>query len=282
MPRPNKKTELKAGEKVITWPKTPVDWMGMFNGFEKTHWREFLVTIKIGKIMAGKPSSLDVAKAMIEAHEKKAGKPSGIVAEVMIDPNYKPGEGEEQEESPSICEFHRRPDKEGIWLPANNVKAMLKENWKVLGFYKEVPGSGAKLPEALFVFGEHEKDWLYLGDKPNGIDSGPAHTMTPQGKKNSIKVQEYAENVTVSFRILIARRCEEWIPPSSLAQTLFHAQTHALGASRSQGKGMFTIVDMKETEASAAMSAKLEEEASAARAKARAEKAAEEGNAPAN
>ena len=258
--------------------KTGFDWKGLKAQAERDHWRKLLITIQVrDKLHAGKPAQLDAAKAMLAARglddvveAREQARPEAERAEEVVD------EG--------LCEFARRDGKPGIWFPSNNLKAMLKENWSVLGYRmdatprplrkagalttdgeeitdgakpekgkrKALQGSRSALAEGMFVCSTDpaDRDWIRIGDKPDGIDQAVAHTMGPKGPRASIKRNEFVSQPKITFEVWIARAVADKIPDLSFADTLIHAQEHGTGANRSQGFGRFDVIDVTEIEQS--------------------------------
>lgn len=242
-----KKQETKPEEtkRAYVWPKEAIDWNALFAAAGHDHWRTLRVTIQFNdKLCAGKPARLDVAKAMLAAR----GLEDKIEAAPVEDP-ARQEHADEVAELESKCEFHHRPDRPGIWLPANNVKAMLKENWGVLGLRVEHRGSRGALAEGVFVFSDDPKDpeWIYLGENPDGEDQGVVHAMTAAGPRTSIKRKDYVERKTISFLVKISAAIQDKLPPDGLARVLYHAQFHGIGADRSQGRGTFKVTNIEET-----------------------------------
>jgi len=263
-----KTTETKPKNSVVTIKAMqPVDWMNLIKKVEADYWFSYRVKIQIrGWLLAGKPMSLDAAKAMIEAQAKK------LKIEPTVEARYErkaaSSTDEEKEEmleevkDEGICEFHRRPDHPGIWLPSNNVKAGLKENWTAVGYTKAKSGSRSRLAETTFVRSvppegspPAEWDWIHLGDAPHPeLHTAIAYIKTQNGPVTAIKRHEYVVNPIIEFDIIMSDRAVQELPAEMLAGTLVHFSEHGLGACRSQGYGKFDILDMYglgETEAPA-------------------------------
>jgi hypothetical protein len=257
MARPKKTAEPKTDEngdvieapkRVIIRAKTPMDWAGLLKGAHDAHWRVLRIQIQIREwILAGKPSNLKAADAMLKARGLEE-----FVAEAadIVDPTERAAEAASVAKSEGLCEFHRRTDRPGIWLPANNIKAMLKENWSVLGKRVQVRGSRGALAEGIFVCGDggtsdaRESDWVSLGDAPDGIYVSTSHTTGPSGPVASIKRNEYRIKPILTFELMMANATSvsDKISDDELVDTLIHAGEHGLGASRSQGFGKFDIL----------------------------------------
>jgi len=249
--------EDKAGTIVSIKAKKKINWMELLAKEEEDHWHKLRVTIKIREwILAGKPMNIDAARIMIEAKAKKMKiEPTVEAIREQLASQSSAEDKEKQIEEfkdEGICEFHRRPDRAGIWIPANNIKAGLKENWTACGFAKKKPGSRSRLAELTFVWGMPQKegaavehDWVYLGDAPHEkLHVAVAHTTGPNGPVSSIKRHEYCIEPTITFDIVMAERAFKELPPEMLARTLNHFKEHGLGACRSQGYGKFDILDM--------------------------------------
>lgn len=264
-------------EKITTIErKKAFDWDGLKAKVEKEHWRKFLIRIQVReKLHAGKPAQLDAANAMLKARgleevveAREAERPIEERAEEVVDQG--------------LCEFHRREGKPGLWWPSNNLKACFKENWSVLGYRKDatprskrkggdvdttmseameeaglqgekkagkskaLQGSRGAWAEGVFVSGIPECDWIYLGEKPDGVDTNVSHTTGPKGPQASIKRNEYMLKPIIEAEIWIAKAVADKIPDESFADMLIHAQEHGIGANRSQGYGKFDVLSVEE------------------------------------
>lgn len=232
--------------------KSPMQWMSLLQQVKEVHWRRLRVTVQVRHwLMAGKPAHLDAADAMIKARGL------GDVVEARLIEITDPKEREalaEEVKYEGLCEFHRREGKPGIWLPTNNIKAGLKENWSVLGQRMKERGSRGAMAEGMFVYSVHddtvdpaERDWVYLGKEPAGTWTAVSHTTGPNGPVSSIKRHEYVERPLVTFEIAIeAGNNAPKLSDEGMAKTLYHFGEHGLGACRSQGYGRFDVVSIEE------------------------------------
>jgi len=229
--------------------KEPFDWGGALKKAQEEHWRRLVVTIQVREwLMAGKPASLDAAKAMLKAR----GLEDAIEAVDISDPEKLKAAAEEVQDE-GLCEFSRREGKSGIWFPTNNIKAGLKENWSVLGYRVEHRGSRGALAEGVFVFSVQppdaptaERDWIALGAGPDGVHTAVTHSIGPRGPISSIKRHEYLVRPRLVFEVAIAHAVAEKLPDEAFADMLVHMGEHGVGACRSQGYGRFDIVAIEE------------------------------------
>ena len=243
-------TEDIKPKRVIIRAKDPMEWQKLLTTAKEAHWRTLRVEIQVtDKLLAGKPANLDAANAMLKARglEDKME-----TAEMITDPTLRQEAADKIAKDEGLCEFSRRDGKPGIWMPSNNIKAGLKENWSVIGLRMTVRGSRGALAEGLFVAGlgdaPSERDWIYLGEKPDGVYTAVAHTTGPSGPMSSIKRHEFVSAPKITFDVMIANAVSvaDKISDDELAQTLVHFQDHGLGACRSQGFGKFTVVSVQE------------------------------------
>jgi hypothetical protein len=229
-----------------------MQWMELMADVQRDHWRTLRVTIQVrDRLMAGKPARLDAANAMIKAR----GLEDVIEArlEAITDPSER-AKLADQVQDEGLCEFHRREGKTGIWMPTNNVKAGLKENWSVLGLRVEHRGSRGALAEGVFVYSppsapdeaQAERDWVFLGSRPHDIYLSVSHTTGPTGPVSSIKRNEFVVRPRLTFDIAIAQAIAQKLPDDGLARTLYHFGEHGLGACRSQGFGRFDVIGIEE------------------------------------
>lgn len=256
MPAPKKKAldssstaESTAGAGVVVRPKKPFDWDAALELSRREHWRRLEVTIQLREwLLAGKPATLDAAKAMLRAR----GLEDAIEAVDTSNPEALAAAAAEVVDE-GLCEFHRRPEKPGLWFPTNHIKAGVKENWSVLGYRKQITGSRGALAEGLFIHSSalrqeetRELDWISLGSAPDGVYTAVAHTTGPRGPVSSIKRHEYVIRPTITFVIVVAHKVTEKIPDQEFADMLVHFGEHGLGACRSQGFGRFDVLRVRE------------------------------------
>jgi hypothetical protein len=256
---PRKKAEPVDGNetavktRTIIRAKTAHSWSELLKTARDSHWRRLQVKIRIrGQLLAGKPAALNAAQAMLKAR----GLEDQIEAVSEIeDPDLRAKAAEKIARDEGLCEFTRRKGKPGIYIPANNVKAGLKENWSVLGKMNEVRGSRKALAEGVFVYcgnswevPSEDRDYIRVGDAPVGVLEAVSHSVGPSGPVHSIKRHEFVENVELTFDIYIAAysSVEDKISDDDVAEMLIHFGEHGLGACRSQGYGRFDIIEVKE------------------------------------
>lgn len=250
-------------KRTIIRVKSPLEWGKLLKEASDKAWRRLRVTVQIrDKLMAGKPAALDAANAMLKAR----GLEDHVEAvSDIVDPEERAKAAEKVAKDEGLCEFSRRPGKPGIWMPSNNIKAMFKENWSVLGLRVEVRGSRGALAEGMFVCGvppAHvdqkdpvERDWVYLGEAPTDVHQAVSHTVGPSGPVSSIKRHEFVHRPKITFDMIIAtaKSVNEKISDDEIAKTLVHASEHGMGACRSQGFGRFDVVSVEEIEMTAGL-----------------------------
>lgn len=232
----------------IIQPKNRMQWAALLAETAAQKWRTMQITIRVrDKLLGGKPRHLDAAKAMLAAR--------GLEDQIEAVPDEPAARAAAAElaSQEGINEFHRRPGKDGIWLPTNNLKAGLKENWSVLGYRKEYIGSRVSLAEAMFVYSIQpadspsiERDYVYLGDKPDGIITSVCHSDIQGQRVASIKRNEFLDSPQISFEVRIASEITHKLPDEAFAAVFLHWGEHGLGASRSQGNGKFDIVSIED------------------------------------
>lgn len=244
-------SETPVPKRTIIRAKSPMEWGKLLKKADETHWRKLRVTIQVNDmLLAGKPANLDAAQAMLKA---RGLEDFMATSETVTDPVEKAAMAEKVSVNEGLCEFSRREGKPGIWMPSNNIKAGLKENWSVLGLRMKVRGSRGALAEGLFVAGVDDpspegRDWIYLGEKPDGVHTAVAHTVGASGPVSSIKRHEFVMRPKITFEVWIASvdNIQEKISDDELASTILHMSVHGVGACRSQGFGKFTPVSVEE------------------------------------
>lgn len=237
---------------VVIVPKKPVNWMKLIRDEETKHWHTFRVKIRIREwLLASKPASLDACRAIIADQARKMNETPTVEAIRVKEIGNAETEKESLIDDEGLCEFHRRPDRAGIWLPTANVKGMIKENWIACGFAKAKPGSRNRISELMYVWsvpaekGEAvERDWVYLGEAPHprvftDVVAGP-------GPGCITRRYEYVVRSEIEFDIATADRAHKVLSPEILTKVLVNGAEHGLGALRSRGFGKFDILDLQE------------------------------------
>jgi hypothetical protein len=246
--KPADPVELNKPKRTVIRAKDSSQWDELLTVAKAKAWRRLEVTIQIkDKLLAGKPSLLDAASAMLKAR----GLDKFVAtAETITDPTELAELADRVSKDEGKCEFNRRDGHPGVWVPSNNFKAGLKENWSVLGLRVSVRGSRGALAEGMFVVGPDDDDWIKVGDAPDGIHEAIAHTTGPTGPISSIKRHEYVLRPKLVFIIMMATAdsVSEKISDDELAAVLRHWEQHGTGACRSQGFGKFDVVRVRELE----------------------------------
>ena len=113
-----------------------------------------------------------------------------------------------------------------------------------------IQGGKGGIREGFFVFSANtdsvEKNWVYLADKPDGVHQGITVVDGPKGRLTSIKRNEFVTGTKMTFYLAIAKAVLKKIPKESLADTMLHMMEHGIGACRSQGFGMFNILNIRD------------------------------------
>ncbi len=227
--------------------KKPVDWLKLVAKAEGEHWRKIKMVIDFREqLHAGKPKSLDAEKAAIAAH----GLEDVVEAQALPRTEAEMAELVEEVKDQGLCEFYRREGKPGIWFPTNQLKAHLKENWTALGYAKSIRGSRSRLAELVFAYGcdYDDREWIYLGEGPDGVKTSVSHTKGPKGPVTSIKRNEFLTKPRMEFMIYMTKRASEELPDEALAAVINHGQVLGIGANRSQQTGTYNLVSMDEVE----------------------------------
>ncbi len=263
----SKKTETDPNAepvRAVVQPKNALQWQALMAAVTDVHWRKLRIHVRVrDRLLAGKPKGLDVARAMLKARDLE-----DQIEVIPITDTEARAKAAENVVDEGLCEFHRRVDRPGLWFPTNNLKAMIKENWSVLGHRNDIRGSRGALAEGMFLYSwspswgdkpqpPEELNWIYLGDKPTAEYTAVAHTNGPTGPKSSIKRHEYVEGVDFWFEIRIAHAVEQKVPDDAMAKTLVHAMEHGMGACRSQGFGQFNVLEVFDVGTEDAAPAKL-------------------------
>ena len=142
-----------------------------------------------------------------------------------------------------------KSDEFGIYIEGRQVKAMLKEVGKRLGFGKAVAGKRKSLRQDLHEALHIDEDAIYLMrdsaclQAPDGYEVRPVQVMTAMGPRTAIKKSAFVERAEVEFTVRILNMVE--LKEKHLKQILAHSQDQALGADRSQGFGKFEVIEFE-------------------------------------
>ena len=272
--------------------KTAFDWGSALAKAEAEAWRGVRIRVQIrDRIYAGSPASLDAANAMIKARGleellqaklqedpeklRAALDDAGLtdIIKLPLSPDEATptavAEAANEVKDEGLCVFHRRPDRPGVWMPSNNFKAMLKENLSVLGITVQTRGSKGAMAEGVFVRGvmpasvtnptAADFDWIYLGEKIDGVAAMVAHTTSARGPVSSIKRHEYRTAPVIEVDVLIsnADAVASKLSDENIARVLVHAAEHGLGACRSQGAGKFELLQVEDIDVPAGVATRL-------------------------
>jgi len=154
---------------------------------------------------------------------------------------------EQQEKTTNV--FLR--DEHGLYIETRQIKSMFKECGSLLDMYREHRGSKDQIQHGTFLIkglGPNPDYNTYLGTMvPDGVEERPIHIKSgPMGPRNAIKRVEWVDHCEIEFEIWALR-----IPPAAtravteqmLTDMLTLAQENGLGADRSQGQGMFHVLE---------------------------------------
>lgn len=164
-----------------------------------------------------------------------------------------------EEEAKSMWITFKR-DETGIYLEGRQLKAAFKECANILRetFQKQekegkvnakdksrFTALRAKLAERLFVEDQKvylhaDTDVLVVKTKPDGTDEQPIHVMTAQGPRTALKRFDYC-NPGTKIAFTVRWLDDGLIDDELLTALLSFMQWNGIGASRSQGNGLFNF-----------------------------------------
>jgi hypothetical protein len=216
-------------------------------------WTRYRVTLEFDdRIVGGVPAhqadtTYDERRDAVESWlSKQTGEkppPEGLVEEVMNDPDIP------TVEIGPLNTFKR--DDDALYIEARQVKAMLREGAQRLGIIAKKRGSRQVIQHDLHVVGQDKQKirlcragvWL---QEPDGVDERPISVMTRQGPRTAIKRFEYVTEPTITFtvQLLAGGIGDKIVSAIELKQMMELGGWLGLGADRSQGAGMFTVVSV--------------------------------------
>lgn len=138
----------------------------------------------------------------------------------------------------------------GLYLETRCLKAMFKEVGSLLNIFVKKRGSKQIVQHGTFLARSPDptdRERIYFKKlQPDGVDEKPIHVQTAQGPRTALKRCDYVENVEVKFQIWVFKTHpaeSRHISEEDLVLMLTLAQENGVGADRSQGHGMFDVVD---------------------------------------
>ncbi len=144
-------------------------------------------------------------------------------------------------------------DKDGIFLPTRQIKAMLKQSGSLLRLTEKKRGSKQILAEGLEVVAistngkPAHRDRIRLPEV-TGMHEQAIHVKTPAGPRSALKRFDYVSKPVLNFEIWVLKtdsKEKRHIGETELVDILTHGQENGLGASRSQGYGKFDVVEFQ-------------------------------------
>lgn len=210
----------------------------------KALYNVFRVTVVFREwVCGGMPRNKDLIRAWVEAGTKYADEQT----EKLIQEN---AELVVNEVAEKVWQGFPE-DENGLFIPARQVKAALKQSASLLGITKQKRGSKQVLAEGLEVKAPDGSDRIHLGVKePSGTYENAIHVMTAQGPRTALRRMDYVVAPRISFEVWVLKTAAQetrHIGENELVSILQHAQENGLGASRSQGYGKFDVVEFSKS-----------------------------------
>lgn len=212
----------------------------IWKGNTGKNWKKYRIALQIReRIMGGKPKNpkviRDWLKAKVDKGELKASKEDverlAIETETMV----------EETEERSWTGFLQ--DEHGLFIHAYQIKAMLKEAAKVLGFNNTQRGLKQTFQHGTEIkpvgWKAPEPDRIHLNAKtPDGVEEHVTHTRFG----SALKRMDYVEMPKIVFELWTLKTGK--LTQGVLCDILEHAQESGLGASRAMGFGKFDVVEI--------------------------------------
>lgn len=217
---------------------------------------EYEARVTVDRLVGGVPANEKMMKGWLDARAEKMDRlkvPAGMASagveavpttfvEVVADQNEMREELDPMETHGVV--FYR--DKQGRpCLEGRCVKAALREAANILGStvkrqgILEIVNLKSKLNERVFV---RPKAIPFTAEIQSA--ERPISAMTPQGKRTSIKVYEYAEDVSLVIPVSVLN--DKIVTEEILRALLEYMCVGGMGSDRSQGNGTFTLESFKQ------------------------------------
>ena len=230
----------------------------LFEKHLKTGWDPFdtyKVHIHVGHLVGGIPMNPKLVESWINARcKKKTAEERAAIRDAHLE--HLPEITEDQKEQQGIG-FLRVDGK--LVVEGRCFKAMLREaaniikdtvpSTKGVSLYADGTGISAlksKTGDQVFVL---EKYIQLDRTEPDRIAQRPIHVSTAQGPRDSIKVCEICDNADVHFTVKRHRgKGKQAVTEKALMAILDYARSVGFGADRSQGYGIFEVINVEKVE----------------------------------
>lgn len=226
-------------------------------------WTKYSVTLEFTtRCIGGCPNSKDLIMGWLKT--KNIASTDGEL-KALVEATASELDGKVEEKASAMWTVFKK-NEQGIYIEGRQVKAMFKESANILrdmlvkaesktkdGKEKVVKAERSRftnlksrIAERLYV--EENQINLLKGGAPmpaaDGIDERPIHVQTAMGPRTALKRTDYVEPGTqVKFTV---RHLNDNVVDKELIDVLLeHSSMNGLGADRSQGSGMFKVVEVK-------------------------------------
>jgi len=137
-------------------------------------------------------------------------------------------------------------EKDGYYIEPRQVISMFKDGIRVKELNKVVPALTSKFSHGVRV----KPEKIYLGKKIDGWAEKPLSVMTAKGPRTALKRFDYILAPKLAFEIWIACNMKDATGKDRTDEIirllLDWGQDEGIGASRSQGEGLYEIVKVEE------------------------------------
>jgi hypothetical protein len=185
------------------------------------------------RIYGGLPRHEDVIDAFTTAKIKDNEKARGVAEQLKED--IEPLD-QEEELSKMWCGF-RSFNGSGIFLADYQIKAMLRESAKTLGFL--IKSFRQTFQHGLFI----KPTDIRLSDKPDGYEDFFGHVMGPRGDRSILKRADYSEKRIIKYEAWIVDNGT--ISDDKFKKMVELSQEIGLGSMRSFQKGKLNLLKFK-------------------------------------
>ena len=219
-------------------------------------WKRFDITLGIrNRIVGGIPTDPELIKGWIGANMPKVAEAERV--ELASKTVADLGAATEEVAEAMWTTFKR--DEKGVYIEGRQVKAMFKEAANILretlikaedkadAKKSRFTALRSKVAERLFIETEHIhilRDGKPLA-KPDGNEERAIHVFTPQGKRSALKRVDFVSN-PANVRFVVRHLAGDGLVDRDLMETLLDfSGWNGLGADRSQGNGLFDVVEIQ-------------------------------------
>lgn len=223
--------------------------MTAFEQFRPKGWPyRFEARLLVNHLHGGIPTDPKVAEAFLRSKiQAKDDLIKEMVAETMMERDVTADEALDLVGELRYLNGFKRDAEHGLYIEGRQVKAALKEAASVARATGKLGKRWGETNKGIISFAaEHifvEEERVFLGvAEPDGIDQGFVSSSGPQGRRQSIRYNEFVQEAKLVFHVLSDFEFAE----QDWAMIWLTGEKQGLGANRSMGYGTYHVESWEE------------------------------------